>query len=71
MEEKEMEGSGSPKRKRFLLKSVVSVETVYDDENQNTYVVTKYMDDSFSVKIYSKNIETNRYEYVKTIEVSA
>ena len=62
----------SPKRSKSLsLKSVVSVDTVYDDENQKTYVVTKYVDDSFSIKIYTKNVEKNAYEYVKTIEVSA
>ena len=47
------------------MNSVVSVKTMYDDINQNIYICTKYIDNSYTVKIYSKDINT--YIYKKTL----
>ncbi len=47
------------------------METVKDGGKESTYVVTKYMDESMSIKIYKKNPVTQIEEYLKTIQVAA
>jgi hypothetical protein len=54
-----------------MLKRVLSMETVKDGGKESTYVVTKYMDESMSIKIYKKNPITQMEEYLKTIQVAA
>ncbi len=54
-----------------MLKSVISVETLKDHEHHSTYVVTKYEDNSISVKVYQKNPITQIYKYIKTIQSSS
>jgi hypothetical protein len=50
-----------------MLKSIVSIETINDDEKNNTYVVTKYIDNTMRIKIYKKNTITSVPQYIKTI----
>jgi len=47
------------------MNSVVFVKTLYDDINQYMYICTKYINNSYTVKIYSKNINT--YIYKETL----
>ena len=54
-----------------MLKSVVSIETLKDNDRDSTYVITKYKDDSIAVKVYKKNPITNIYKYIKTIQASS
>lgn len=53
-----------------MLKSILSIETIQDDEKSSTYVVTRYIDQSMLIKIYKKNPITNIYKYIKTIQTN-
>ncbi len=50
-----------------MLKSIVSIETIQDDEKNNTYIVTKYNDNTMRIKIYQKKSVTSAPKYIKTI----
>ncbi len=52
-------------------KSILLVKTLCDSQNNLTYVVTKYSDNSASVKIYEKDIQNDIYKYIKTLKLNS
>ncbi len=53
-----------------MSKSILSVKTLFDNNNHLTYVVTKYSDNSIALKIYKKESESNRDKYIKTFQLN-
>lgn len=56
-----------------MLNKIVNVKTLYDDENNLIYVVTKYNDNSYIVKIYKQsrsNYLNIKNRYIKTIKIN-
>ncbi len=51
-------------------KSILNVKTLYDNNNKCTYVVTKYSDNSAAIKIYKKEVESDIYKFIKTIQLN-
>ncbi len=48
------------------MKNILNIKTLYDNNNQLTYVVTKYSDNTVAIKIYKKEYNTNKY--MKTLQ---
>jgi hypothetical protein len=53
------------------MKYILSVKTLYDNNNKLTYVITKYNDNSAAVKIYKKEFESNSDKYIKTLKLNS
>jgi hypothetical protein len=53
------------------MKYILSVKTLYDNNNRLTYVITKYNDNSAAVKIYKKEFESNNDKYLKTLKLNS
>lgn len=51
-------------------KSILNVKTLYDNNNKFTYVVTKYSDNSAAIKIYKKDVESDIYKFIKTVQLN-
>ncbi len=46
------------------MKNILSVETIFDDVSNNTYLITHYDDNSYIVKVYKKDSINNCYQFL-------